>query len=733
MSRQRQPRRTWDPFVRRTVGWMYIGAPLLPALGLLFRRAPEARPLAMMAVVLACWALGAWLLVHGVGLSGRPTLHQVALAGSALISAGLYCAGDPAYGSRLLYTAPVMAAATLLGPWQVVTQVAFASVAYAGSTTLLVAVNPDLGPLDRWYGAWFILSGCLLGVALMNRAFVHSLRMQDLRLRRGFEDSPIPIGLVTTDMRWLEVNDALCEMLGRKHHELIGHSTSEVTHPDDVAISNAALEGMALHRERRGFEKRYLHTDGSVIWARVRTRRLEGPDGASFYFSVLHDATREREIEEMLRHDATHDTLTGLPNRAAVLTELETALADPSPRGSVAVFLTDLDQFKVINDSLGHFAGDDVIHALGERIGELFSSRGMVARLGGDEFVMVVRDTDESEAGAIAEELVESIRRPIEVEGITHHIGASVGVVLATPRSRPVDLLRDADTAMYRAKAAGRGRVEIFGEACRIDALARHQLEQDLRAALANGSREIRVHFQPMFRFSDGSLSGFEALARFRDGDDAVSPARFIPVAEDTGLIVPLGRRVLHDAAEQFARWREEFPELASTRLFVNVSGRQLDTSGFIETVEEVLRATGLPPAALMLEMTESVMLDQRRAAPRLRMLRSLGVGLGLDDFGTGYSSLSQVRRLPLDVLKIDRSFVAGLGMSARDRAIVASTIGLAHAVGVEVVAEGVETDQQHTALAAAGCDHAQGYLLARPMDPERVRELLASRSLDVA
>jgi EAL domain-containing protein (putative c-di-GMP-specific phosphodiesterase class I) len=276
-------------------------------------------------------------------------------------------------------------------------------------------------------------------------------------------------------------------------------------------------------------------------------------------------------------------------------------------------------------------------------------------------------------------------------------------------------MLRDADIAMYRAKATGKGAVEIFGEHCRADARARLEVEQELRRELDSPSGAIEVHYQPIVRLHDLSVCGFEALVRWRRGEELVSPAHFVPVAEDTGLIVPLGRYVLADAVTTFTRWIESRPHASTLRLHVNVSARQVASDSLVRDIDRILSMAPLPHGALTLEVTETALLDDRRAARFCRQLRRLGVRVGLDDFGTGYSALSHLRRLELDVVKIDRSFVSGLAVSARDQAIVESTIALAHAVGLSVVAEGVETQAQLEVLQRIGCDAAQGYLLAPP------------------
>jgi diguanylate cyclase (GGDEF)-like protein len=408
-----------------------------------------------------------------------------------------------------------------------------------------------------------------------------------------------------------------------------------------------------------------------------------------------------------------------------VLQHLEDVLFESSALGgSVTVMLTDLDDFKVINDSLGHFVGDAALREVAVRMKDGLGPFGMVARLGGDEFVFVGRNVAHmaSELGA---RLARIVAGPLRLEGMTHHLTASVGIAISSETSTPPDMLRDADIAMYRAKATGKGAVEIFGEHCRADARARLDIEQELRRELESPTGAIEVHYQPIVRLHDLSVCGFEALVRWRRGEELVSPAHFVPIAEDTGLIVPLGRYVLADAVTTFTHWIASRPHASTLRLHVNVSARQVASDSLVRDIDRILEMAPLPHGALTLEVTETALLDDRRAARFCRQLRRLGVRVGLDDFGTGYSALSHLRRLELDVVKIDRSFVSGLAVSARDQAIVESTIALAHAVGLSVVAEGVETQAQLDVLQRIGCDAAQGYLLAPPAPADAVTPFL--------
>jgi diguanylate cyclase len=418
------------------------------------------------------------------------------------------------------------------------------------------------------------------------------------------------------------------------------------------------------------------------------------------------------------------DALTGLPSRLQLMSRLQTALARLDRTGhKVAVLFIDLDRFKVVNDSLGHHAGDRLLLAVTERLRKAVRRHELPARFGGDEFVLVCEDVaDIEDAVAVAERVINALSLPFDLDGSHAHVAASVGIAItADPDASPDDLLRDADAAMYRAKEAGGGRWSIFDQVVRDRAVARQAIEGALRNAISND--ELVVHFQPEVSVATGDIVGVEALVRWqRPGHGMVSPADFIPIAEETGLIVPIGEWVLHEACRQASLFDD-----GRLVIRVNVSARQLAEPGLAETVKAALISSGLPPARLCLEVTESVVLeDGDRSVAALEALRDIGVRVSLDDFGTGYCSLSYLRRLPIDSLKIDRSFVRGLGHEADDDSIVTLVIDLARALGVSVVAEGVETEEQLAGLRARGCDTMQGFLFAKPGPPEAVAALMS-------
>jgi diguanylate cyclase (GGDEF)-like protein len=427
------------------------------------------------------------------------------------------------------------------------------------------------------------------------------------------------------------------------------------------------------------------------------------------------DALRQAYADAL--HQANHDSLTGLPNRTLVLDRLHHAI-DRLHRGSgqVGVLFVDLDRFKVVNDTLGHSVGDEVLIRIGERLLGSVRPGDTVGRLAGDEFVVVCEDIETNDLLRVAERVSAAIQAPLPLYGRESVMTASVGVAVVDGGGRAEDVLRDADVAMYRAKERGRARIEIFDAAIRARLLARLETEQALRRALQDG--QLRLHYQPIVRCTDTRLLAVEALVRWeRPGAGLVGPAEFIAVAEDSDLIIHIGRWVLGEACAQLGRWQAARPSLAGLRVAVNLSARQFTDPDLVSIVAEELTRAGVPPQSLCLEITESVLMEEVEAtAETLRTLKQLGVGLSIDDFGTGYSSLSYLKQFPVDVVKIDRSFVSGLGTDPDDHAIVNAVVSLAHALSLEAVAEGVETDRQLHELRRLGCDGAQGYLLGHPV-----------------
>ena len=446
---------------------------------------------------------------------------------------------------------------------------------------------------------------------------------------------------------------------------------------------------------------------------------------------LYSESSARREFEERLAYQAFHDALTGLPNRAWFAAHLEATLA--RSRTNVAVLFLDLDRFKVINDSLGHERGDELLVAVAARLRACAEPGAAVARLGGDEFTILLAGATAADARRLAWRILAALRAPLALAGREIVVSASIGIALGgAGTGGAVELLRDADTAMYRVKHGGRAGVALFDAGMNAAAVARLERETDLRRAIAAG--ELVLAYQPKVDLHTGRIIGVEALMRWchpRDG--LIPPTDFIPLAEETGLILPLGQWALAEACRQARVWLERWPGRPPLVMSVNLSARQFRQPRLAAAIADILRETGLPASSLQLEITESAVMDDLDAAvATLRDLRARGLRLALDDFGTGYSSLSYLKRFPLDVLKIDKAFVAGLGRDTEDTAIVGAVIALAHILGMQVTAEGVETAEQAYLLREMACELGQGYLFARPLTPEGLETWLTLGQLPI-
>ena len=448
--------------------------------------------------------------------------------------------------------------------------------------------------------------------------------------------------------------------------------------------------------------------------------------------NVLADAIERHIADQALRHRVLHDALTGLPNRLSFVDAVNDALRRATASGSpVGVLFLDLDHFKLINDSMGHHAGDELLQAVAPRLRTHLRPGDIVARFGGDEFgILVDRLADEDEAVAIAERVATTFAEPYPMGGAEHFVTASVGVAVAHPGgSDPVDaemMIRDSDAAMYRAKERGRARCELFDAEMRARATHRLEVERELRNGLEH--QELILHYQPMVALGSGEVTGLEALLRWQHPERGLlDPQEFVPIAEDSGLIEPVGRWVQEAACRQALEWHEQRPDQRPLDIAVNLSARQVAHRDLPATIAEVLARTGLDPARLRLEITESALVEESNAVATLEALSELGISLVLDDFGTGYSSLAYLNRFPFDALKIDRSFVDALGVEQERTAIVEAIVGMARALSLDVIAEGVENEAQLSELRRLGCDYAQGHLFSRALPAEKISTLLGS------
>jgi diguanylate cyclase (GGDEF)-like protein/PAS domain S-box-containing protein len=559
-----------------------------------------------------------------------------------------------------------------------------------------------------------------------------ALREEKERYRLLVEWSPEVIA-VHQDRRFVFVNPAGLRLFGAERPEqLLGRHVMDVVHPEDRAMVEARAKAVAEGTETSLGEQRLLRLDGEVVDAEVVAVPITYDLGPAVLV-MAKDITDRKRAERALAHQALHDHLTGLPNRSLLLDRLSQAVARLSRTDTrLGVLFFDLDHFKVINDSLGHEAGDRVLQAVAARVAGVLRPTDTLARLGGDEFVVVCEALEgPNEAGAVADRIARALASPIDEGDEELIVGASVGVVVTgDDGADPSALIRDADAAMYRAKEQGRGRAELFDEGMRVRVVGRLRQERALRQALHR--EELVLHYQPVLSLPDLRITGVEALVRWEHPERGLLlPGEFVPLAEETGQILELGDWVLAEACRQAAAWCGELGADRTLEVAVNLSTKQLSQPNLAKRVAALLERHRLPPAqvSLCLEITESLMLeDPMVTGGLLGDLARLGVRLAIDDFGTGYSSLAYLRRFPVHTLKVDRSFVSGLGVDADSRAVVAAIIELAHALGLEVVAEGVEEQEQLDALVDLGCDRAQGFLFARPAPPETLPELLSRR-----
>ncbi|WP_051323861.1 putative bifunctional diguanylate cyclase/phosphodiesterase [Candidatus Solirubrobacter pratensis] len=567
------------------------------------------------------------------------------------------------------------------------------------------------------------------------RRLARSEERQALALRGandGIWDWDVDAGTVYFSARWKA-------MLGYAEHE-VGPTRGEWlgrVHQDDRAALAQALDAhLTGPDEHFEFEHRIQHRDGSYRWMLTRGVAVRDIHGrATRVVGSQTDVTARKEAERRLQHDALHDALTGLPNRVLFLDRLDQAIRRSRRHERdrcAAVLFLDLDRFKVINDSLGHQVGDDLLKAVAERLQAALRPNDSVARLSGDEFTLLLDDVcDAREATMIAERVLQSLKAPFELGGRELFIGASIGIAVATADSAPHEVMRDADVAMYRAKADGKGRHAVFDADMHAEVVRRLDMEGELRRAIER--RELEVAYQPIAQAATGRVVGFEALCRWPPGSGPVEPTDFLALAEETGLVVPLGTWVLRTAAAELAGWRA-LPAGAGLTLGVNVSGRQLAEPGFITMLRGILLDSGLDPRALRLEVKEHDLSRGRGDDVTRRILEQVHdqaqVRTHIDDFGTGASSLRLLHRFPGDAIKISRGLVTGIGHDAGAFEIVRAVVGLAHNLGLEVIAEGVETREQLDYLKVLGCEFAQGSEVSAPLTAAEARALLEKSSV---
>lgn len=564
-----------------------------------------------------------------------------------------------------------------------------------------------------------------------------ALREAHERFRSAFENAPIGMAMVDLDGRILRANAAYARILGRELTEVCGMNVNELTHPDDREASSIELRRLlAGDSEAYRLEKRYMHVDGHAVWVSINVSCVRDNDGTPLYtLGHTEDITERRELRERLAHAAIHDPLTDLPNRVLFIDRLETALSRGLRHArQVAVIYLDLDRFKLVNDGMGHGAGDRLLEVVADRLLAAVRPSDTVARFGGDEFVVLCEEiTDKAVAVEVAERLMTVLSDPVELDEGEIFVTASVGLAISgCLGDSAISLLRDADTAMYLAKERGRSRIEIFHQQSHAEVFEQMTMRNELHRALERG--EFLLHYQPIIELSSSAVIGAEALVRWQHPTRGLlGPNQFISVAEDCGLIIPLGTWVLQEACRQAACWHDDARDSGRVpiEISVNVSARQLIGTGFVESVAAALTTSGINPGNLCLEITESMLMgDNRSSAEVLRSLRELGVQISIDDFGTGYSSLSYLKRFPIDSLKVDRSFVDGLGEDPDDSVIAGAVIALAHSLDLTAVAEGVETEIALEELRELGCDRVQGFLLGYPQPADELHAVIFETQL---
>ncbi len=558
-----------------------------------------------------------------------------------------------------------------------------------------------------------------------------ALRVSEERYRR-LSDATSEALAIHRDGVILEVNAAFARLLGYRAEDCVGRSVLDFATPETAA---EVRDGAYGTESTTPVEFAAMTSDGTTFPVEVSWRQIPYPDGQPADVLAVHDLRERRRLEAQLSRSAFYDGLTGLPSRALLLDRVSHALSfiRPEEDGPIGFVLLDLDRFKVINESLGHAAGDRLLELVGRRLSECLRPGDTVARFGGDEFAVLLDAVGgEADALRVAERIEAELRAPFDLDGRDTFVGASMGIALGRAGStEPGELLRDAEIALYRAKADLTTRHALFEPGMSAAVTERLDLENDLGRAVERD--ELRLHYQPLVDLATSRIVGLEALVRWQHPTRGlVPPLSFIPLAEETGLILSIGRWVLETACRQARAWQLEFPAEPPILMSVNLSAKQFARADLVEQVSAILAETGLRSSCLELEITESVLMDESDAGIQaLQALRGLGVKLVLDDFGTGYSSLSYLKHMPLDTIKIDRSFVNELTGDDANLAIVQAVISLAHGLGIDVVAEGIETAEQLARLRELACDRGQGYFYARPLPADALaRLLLADRLL---
>lgn len=558
-----------------------------------------------------------------------------------------------------------------------------------------------------------------------------ALRESEERFRSAFDYAPIGIGLVAPSGHFLKANRAMTVILGYSEEDFLATDFQSITMPEDLGLTLVKVhEILAGKIANCQMEQRYLHKTGRTVWTSWSVSAAnETQEKQPNLIFQIQDITDKKSAEEKLQHDATHDALTGLPNRLLFMNSLDRALERRRLVESyrVSVLFIDLDRFKYVNDSLGHLIGDELLKEIAVRLRECLRPSDLVARLGGDEFTILVEGTyDLNEVTRIAARIQQKFKIPFNLRGHEVYSSASIGILHAAEKHvASEDVMRDADTAMYQAKRAGKARHEVFDEKMHSAAKEILKLETDLRRAVER--EEIQVYYQPIYTLQTGEIDCFESLARWEHPElGSISPSKFIPLAEEIGLIDRLCEQILRQACTEIGSLKSRDINLKKYSVSVNLSCKQFSQRNLVRNIEEILDETGFSPRRLKLEITESVFFEhQDRAIVMLNQLRDDGIEINIDDFGTGYSNLGYLKKLPISALKVDRSFVSMIDSAGNNDEIVRAIVNLARTLGLKVVAEGVETEAQRDLLKSLDCEGGQGFLFAKPMSFAELKTFL--------
>lgn len=563
---------------------------------------------------------------------------------------------------------------------------------------------------------------------------LQTIRNSETRFQSAFTHAAIGMALATTTGTLLQVNNSLCGILGRTAEELNGKEIMSFTVSKYFERLITEIHSVARGAAGRSrLEVKMVMKNGEAVWCAVNVSFFnDGESGSPCLIFQIQDVTSRRRVEMKLHHVAYHDLLTELPNRVLFNLHLKKALkaASGPVEKQFAVMYLDFDRFKVINDSLGHKAGDTFLSEVAVRLKSCLGPMDVIARLGGDEFAILLVDLKDHElALEVARRLLTAVRTPVQLGTTEVTTSVSIGITFSSRGYNDAqDVLRDADIAMYKAKSDGKARYAVFDAKLHDHVSSQLQLESDLRKAV--NQDQLIVHYQPLFSLRTMRLVGFEALVRWQHhGHGMIDPGRFIPIAEEAGLIVELGKCVFARSCQQLSEWSAAIDSSEATiseplTMNVNVSAVQLAHAGFVDFVQDTMQSHGVRPGQINLEVTESVLMDAEGVVPVMRKLRAMGIRLSIDDFGTGYSSLSYLHSLPFDTIKIDRSFVERMGEDGKGQEIVRSIVALARALGKSLVAEGIETEAQLMMLRELQCDEGQGYYFAPPHAPEKLAPL---------